>query len=537
LSYTELVKRQKIQEDRKAQLNRERDQFEAQVKTSFVSPDIVKDRSISSFRPQLSSPRYFRALEATNIDNSTYPFPEDALPSIPRLRRKKPVLFKTGHRFLLTRYDDARYKAILKKEKQTKQLAVRITRALMRRKIIEDQQMETDAKVLLDWKEGDQTYVLPVTTEDIGRVHANGVEIQSSSHTRNSLQLAAKLLNENQVVAFPTETVYGLGANALSTEAVEKIYKAKNRPSDNPLITHFGSMEHLRSFTTIPEVYVPLIEKFWPGPLTILLPVTPEMGISPIVTAGLDTVAVRIPSSPLARALLLEARLPIAAPSANASTRPSPTLAVHVYNDLNKRIPLILSADEDVGSQCDVGLESTVVDGLSTPPTILRLGGVSLEQIRELGKFWNDITIYKKPPIQANGVTPEEFKPRTPGMKYRHYSPRCPVYVYRFNSPQPTEPSRHLLPSESVERKVAVLCTKNWEPMADSGAEVQFNWLGSDGEEVARNLFKCIRDMDEWGAEAIFVEGIEEIGIGRSVMERLRKMGVDHDKETIKEIP
>ena len=254
------------------------------------------------------------------------------------------------------------------------------------------------------------------------------------------------------------------------------------------------------------------------------------MGISSLVTAGLDTIAVRVPSSPLARALILESQLPIAAPSANASTRPSPTMAEHVYNDLNTRIPLILTADEDFESQCDVGLESTVVDGLSSPPTILRLGGVILEDIRSLGGPWRDTVIYKKPvatPNHTNGDSSrEEFKPRTPGMKYRHYSPRCPVYVYAYGSAQPERPSDLLSAREDgKERKIAVLCTRDWEPKdEEDNVELQYNWLGDNNEEVARNLFKCVRAMDEWGAQVILVEGVEEVGIGRSVMERLKKM-------------
>ena len=380
------------------------------------------------------------------------------------------------------------------------------------------------------WKEGeDETYALRVTTADIDQITPDKAKFKKFSESKVSIRTAAKILQADSVVAFPTETVYGLGANALSTTAVEKIYKAKHRPADNPLITHFGSLKHLESFSPIPEIYLPLVETFWPGPLTILLPVTPEMGVSPLVTAGLDTVAVRVPSSPLARALILECKLPIAAPSANASTRPSPTMAVHVYNDLNTRIPLILTADEDSESQCDVGLESTVVDGLSSPPTVLRLGGVSLEDIRALGGPWRDTVIYKKPVAsanQTNGDTHvEEFKPRTPGMKYRHYSPRCPVYVYAYGSAQPDKLSDLLLRREDgKERKIAVLCTKDWEPKEEENVDLQYNWLGDNNEEVARNLFKCVRAMDEWGAEVILVEGVEEVGIGRSVMERLKKM-------------
>jgi L-threonylcarbamoyladenylate synthase len=444
-------------------------------------------------------------------------------------------------------------------ETELKTLAKRTAYKIVERRVMEIEQRKVDFQRLKGWQEGEETFVLPVLTGDVindgakkGKDTKNSKETKESlekvvfnkfSETKGNIKLGGGLLRSGEVVAFPTETVYGLGANALSTSAVQKIYTAKNRPADNPLIVHFGSISHLQTFfsNTIPTSYLPLIETFWPGPLTILLPNTPELGISPLVTAGLDTVAVRVPSSSLARGLILEAGVPIAAPSANASTRPSPTMAGHVFADLNGRIPVILSADEDAGGHCEVGLESTVVDGLSEPPAILRLGGVSLESIRALGGIWRDTVIYQKPLKNKDGVVngeeeglEEEFKPRTPGMKYRHYSPRCPVYLYPANSPQPTTPSRHLPPSDSTDRKVAVLCTRNWEPIVDENSEVEFNWMGDDDEEVARNLFKCVRDMDEWGAECIVVEGVEDKGIGRSVMERLRKMsgGVMQESET-----
>ena len=531
LSYAELVERQRAQKTLQEELDRAKKDYETQIQTSFsqsVEPDITRT---SSFRPQPGTPRFYRALHEKQFgpDDKSYPFPENSQP-IGGLREKKKIYHKTAHRFLLSRFLKAKYQAILESKKEPKRwdnLAKRTAFRIIQQREMQKYQVEFNKEELLQWKEGDETYVFPVTTDDIINEAETKITFRDFTQTQASIRLAAKALREGCIVGFPTETVYGLGANALSTSAVEKIYKAKNRPADNPLITHFGSLEQLQSFSEIPETYLPLVESFWPGPLTILLPVKKEMGISPLVTAGLDTLAVRIPQSPLARALLLEADVPIAAPSANASTRPSPTLAEHVRTDLNGRIPLILSADEDPEIQCDVGLESTVVDGLSDPPTILRLGGISLEEIRSLGGPWRNTVIYKKPtPTQeANGVSHDhDFKPRTPGMKYRHYSPRCPVYVYPFDAPQPEKPSDRLPPSNETDRKVAVLCTRNWEPKQDSGAEAQFNWLGDEDDEIARNLFKCIREMDEWGAEVILVEGIEEVGVGRSVMERLRKM-------------
>jgi len=514
LSFVELLQRQKAQEDKVKERDRLRKEYELSLQGKHKPPTTTKP--ISSFRPQFGSKRHLKEYLGART-GKIYPFPETSA-----RQKRKQVYFRRGHKFQVARYLEERYKRLVEAEKTPKRLeehAKRTAYMITRKRLLQRRDMELEAEGIAQWKEGDDTFVIEVSTADVISDDKDTVAMDELCTTAKALTIAAKLLKRDFIVAFPTETVYGLGANALSTPAVEKIFRAKNRPSDNPLIAHFGSLAHLRAFTAIPEVYLPLIEKFWPGPLTILLRVTPEMGVSPLVTAGLDTLAVRIPSSPLARALILEAGVPIAAPSANASTRPSPTLASHVYSDLDKRIPLLLSADEDLGSQCDVGLESTVVDGLSSPPVILRLGGISLEQIRSLGGIWTDTLVYEKPK-QITG----DYVPRTPGMKYRHYSPRCPVYVFQVGSPLPDPPSALLPSSEKEERKLAVLCTRNWEPRVDDGAEVEFNWMGNDDVEVARNLFRCVREMDEWGAEIILVEGVEETGIGRSVMERLSKM-------------
>ena len=533
LSYEELLARKKSEEENRILLERAQEEYSAQRRTSFSNPELPASKYSSPFRPHPGSRRHLQQLynqAKAVIDNKSYPFPEDLRIRDPG-KGKKEILFKKAHRFLVSRHQIAQDKMSEIRDSYPKKMhewGRRTAYKYLQKATMEKDEVAYRVEEISKWKEGeDETFALRVTTADIQENTPEKVKFLKFSESKVSIRTAAKVLQADSVVAFPTETVYGLGANALSTPAVQKIYKAKNRPADNPLITHFGSLKHLESFSPIPEIYLPLVETFWPGPLTILIPVTPEMGISPLVTAGLDTVAVRVPSSPLARALILESKLPIAAPSANASTRPSPTMAVHVYNDLNKRIPLILTADEDFESQCDVGLESTVVDGLSSPPTVLRLGGVSLEDIRALGGPWRDTVIYKKPGSnETNGDTHfEEFKPRTPGMKYRHYSPRCPVYVYAYGCHQPERPS-DLLPTreDGKERKIAVLCTKDWEPKEEENVDLQYNWLGDNNEEVARNLFKCVRAMDEWGAEAILVEGVEEKGIGRSVMERLKKM-------------
>eukprot|EP01088_Endostelium_zonatum_P012935 TRINITY_DN27252_c0_g1_i1.p1 TRINITY_DN27252_c0_g1~~TRINITY_DN27252_c0_g1_i1.p1 ORF type:complete len:351 (-),score=98.00 TRINITY_DN27252_c0_g1_i1:239-1291(-) len=227
-----------------------------------------------------------------------------------------------------------------------------------------------------------------------------------------------KLLTSNEVVAFPTETVYGLGANALSGSACLKIFQAKNRPSDNPLIVHISSIQMLNTLVShISPNAQKLISNFWPGPLTILFP--KKQGVVPDeVTTGLNTVAVRMPSHPIAKKLIELSNLPIAAPSANSSGRPSPTTAQHVYDDLKGRIQCIVD-----GGSTQIGLESTVVDVTNEDsPMILRPGGVTKEQLQ---KVLPNIKVY------VTGHTKElEEKPPTPGLKYRHYSPDAKVVVF-----------------------------------------------------------------------------------------------------------
>ncbi|MGV3463815.1 MAG: L-threonylcarbamoyladenylate synthase, partial [Heyndrickxia sp.] len=226
---------------------------------------------------------------------------------------------------------------------------------------------------------------------------------------------AANLLKQNEVVAFPTETVYGLGANAISDEAITKVYEAKGRPSDNPLIVHIADFSQLYNLVLeIPKTAEKLMEKFWPGPLTIIFKVKSK-AVSKKVTAGLNTVGIRMPDHPLALALIKAANLPIAAPSANSSGKPSPTTAGHVRDDLNGRISGILD-----GGETGIGVESTVVDCTGEVPIILRPGGVTKEAMEnEIGNVEID------PALHEN----LNSKPKAPGMKYTHYAPNAPVYL------------------------------------------------------------------------------------------------------------
>jgi len=238
------------------------------------------------------------------------------------------------------------------------------------------------------------------------------------------LNKAATLLRDGEVVAIPTETVYGLAGNALDKDVVPKIFKAKNRPSDNPLIVHISSLKMLKQLLPdgkIPEKYIPVIHKFWPGPLTIILPKSPKVPDS--TTGGQQTMAVRFPKHPIARALISLCGFPLAAPSANSSGKPSPTLASHVYNDLSGKIPLIID-----GGACNLGVESTVLDGIRIPPAILRPGSVTYEQLKKVSGM-EKVQVYRRDFVDKK----LEQVPTTPGMKYRHYSPDAEVILIESN--------------------------------------------------------------------------------------------------------
>ena len=262
----------------------------------------------------------------------------------------------------------------------------------------------------------------------------------NASHLRDAIQSVKYGIAPP--VAFPTETVYGLGADATNSSAVSGIFAAKGRPNDNHLIADVSSSEHLQHVLgePVPEVYLPIIDKFWPGPLTILLPVPKDSNFAPNVHPAQKTIGFRMPSSKYARFFIAACDRPIAGPSANSSGKPSPTTAQHVMDDLNGKINFILD-----GGNCDVGVESTVVDGLHQPPLILRPGGVSLEDLRSVGGEWADTAIaYKTHDSPSAPSTPSSDQyvedmngaPRAPGMKYRHYSPSAQLVLFSFGAIQ-----------------------------------------------------------------------------------------------------
>ncbi|KAL1723356.1 DHBP synthase RibB-like alpha/beta domain-containing protein [Schizophyllum commune] len=364
----------------------------------------------------------------------------------------------------------------------------------------------------------------------------------SSKATRDALNIASRnLITLKRPVVFPTETVYGLGALALDSSAASLIFSTKGRPADNPLIVHVSSMSMLHSILppnyTLPPSYEVLMKHFWPGPLTMLFPrhaaVVPD-----IVTAGQDTVAIRMPSHPVARALIAVANAPLAAPSANSSGKPSPTRAEHVYRDLGDKVDVILD-----GGPCGVGLESTVVDGLNADGNlrVLRPGGVTVEDLER--------TLREE--LHASGSVPRvlvhrrdyrdeamEAAPTTPGMKYKHYSPSVPVILVHTLS-NPSEPQRR----QTIDNLVASLQTRYparpihvglMTPDDSRLAQVlhtheSISWrlfpLGKVSEPavIAQRLFDGFLTLDREGVDAILIEGVAEEEEGLAVMNRVRK--------------
>ncbi|RDB22467.1 Threonylcarbamoyl-AMP synthase [Hypsizygus marmoreus] len=365
----------------------------------------------------------------------------------------------------------------------------------------------------------------------------------TSAETLNALKIATHhLVDLLEPVAFPTETVYGLGAVALSTPATTRIFSTKGRPADNPLIVHVSSFAMLK--TLLPEGYVlsrayqALIKHFWPGPLTLLFPRDARI-IPTIITANQSTVAIRMPSHPVARALIAIANVPLAAPSANSSGKPSPTRAEHVFRDLNGKINIILD-----GGACGVGLESTVVDGLHDDGKIrvLRPGGVTVEDIqRVLRAELHDTESVPEVLVHRRDYLDEamEQAPTTPGMKYRHYSPSVPLTLLLTSSPPPagsqpiaaTSFFASLKGTKSL--KVGVLAPSDsmlWEYLSRmDGLEWCRYPLGPVAEPavIAHHLFDGLLTLEKEGVDFMLIEEIKEDQEGLAIMNRVRKAAGD----------
>lgn len=320
------------------------------------------------------------------------------------------------------------------------------------------------------------------------------------------LQKAGEIIRNGGVVAFPTETVYGLGASAFDDGAVRKIYQAKGRPSDNPLIVHIADAAEVEKVAReVPEGAKKLLDAFAPGPFTLILKKMPD--ISDTVTAGLDTVGVRIPSHPVAREFLRCAKVPVAAPSANLSGKPSPTKAEHVIKDMAGRVDAIICGGASV-----VGVESTIIDMTGDVPVILRPGGITKAQISEvLGEVEVDRHV-----IESVSVTE---KPKCPGMKYKHYAPDCDVVVVQGAEAKTKEKISQLCQREKASgKRVGVLAYKK----SDFGEDMLV-LSGKDNTGLAKVLFDALRSFDDNEIDIVFVQFSDDDGMGLAVKNRLYK--------------
>lgn len=349
------------------------------------------------------------------------------------------------------------------------------------------------------------------------------VKINSNNIDKDIIKEASKVIERGGTVVFPTETVYGIGADALSEKAVGKIFKAKGRPQDNPLIVHIGAEEQLEDLVKeIPDEAKKLIDKFWPGPVTVLF--NKKEIIPDTITAGLKTVAIRMPKNNIALSLINESGTPIAAPSANISGKPSPTEINHVIDDLMTKVDMIID-----GGNSEIGLESTVIDIVHNPPMILRPGGVTIEDL--LTVF--DSVIYD-PAIEKNK---DDIIPKSPGQKYRHYSPDAKVEVFKgdldriVNNIQ-TKCEEYL----NQGKKVGIIATEQTKDFYKKG--IIFN-AGDRTNlmSISSNLFGLLREFDKIEVDVILAEGVEEKGLGKAIMNRLEKAAVeviDNQKENTK---
>lgn len=336
----------------------------------------------------------------------------------------------------------------------------------------------------------------------IKKIDAEEIDIRT-------IQEAGSILKKGGLVAFPTETVYGLGANALDEEAAKKTYAAKGRPSDNPLIVHVADVQALEEIAVnIPPQVEDLAEHFWPGPLTIILEKSPVVPYG--TTGGLDTVAIRMPSNLVARELILAAGGYVSAPSANISGRPSPTTAEHVRQDLEGKIPMILD-----GGCVEIGLESTILDMTVSPPMILRPGAITMDMLEEvIGDVSVDQTILGDE---------SDIPPKAPGMKYRHYAPKAKLVIVEGNIREETLAIRQLAyEAEREGRKIGIIASSE---TADFYTHGMIKNIGSRENEktIAKNLYAILREFDEEEVEEIYSESFNRQGIGRAIMNRLEK--------------
>ncbi len=337
------------------------------------------------------------------------------------------------------------------------------------------------------------------------------VSSQDYSYLNETIAQAAEIIRNGGLVAFPTETVYGLGADALNPLAVKKIYEAKGRPSDNPLIVHISDLSELKELVSeINDNAEILINKFWPGPLTLIFK---KNQIVPFETSGgLDTVAVRLPKNEIARLLIKESKRFIAAPSANSSGKPSPTRASHVEFDLSGKIDMIID-----GGSCEFGLESTIVDVSSEIPVLLRPGSITPEMLKSV---LENIEIENE--IENFGI--DTAVPKAPGMKYKHYSPNAKVTIVCGDSDKMITKIKSMANEYYKNNKIGILATEQTKDFYDSEKYLVLVLGDRDNENtIAANLFKMLRKFDFYGVDYVLAEGFAETELGYAIMNRLKK--------------
>ncbi|MEA4973874.1 MAG: L-threonylcarbamoyladenylate synthase [Candidatus Metalachnospira sp.] len=336
------------------------------------------------------------------------------------------------------------------------------------------------------------------------------VKVDAARPDLNILKEAAEILKNGGLVAFPTETVYGLGANGLDENACKKIYEAKGRPSDNPLILTIGEVSGLYPIVSkVTENAEKIIKAFWPGPITLVLPKAECVPLA--VTGGLDTVAIRFPSNTVARELIKAAGIPVAAPSANSSGKPSPTRASHVEYDLNGKINMIID-----GGPAEWGLESTILDVSVDKPVLLRPGAITKEMIEVVvGEIDVDPAVYMKPSA--------DIVPKAPGMKYKHYSPAASVTLVSGSKDDVIRTINEKITEDSKKGlSIGIMATEQTKNCY-KGGHVLVVGDRNKPETIGANLFKILRKFDYIGVDVVYSEVFDESGEGAAIMNRLNK--------------
>lgn len=336
------------------------------------------------------------------------------------------------------------------------------------------------------------------------------IKLDEDNLDKGVIEEAGNAIRNGKLVAFPTETVYGLGANAEDGEAVKKIFEAKGRPQDNPLIVHISEFNDIDKIAEeVPDTAKKLAKKFWPGPMTLIMKKKPI--ISDITSAGLSSIGIRMPSDKEARALIKSSGVPIAAPSANISGRPSPTDIERCIEDLNGKVDYIIG-----GSHCKFGLESTVIDCTTNPICILRPGAITIEMLREIDK-----EAYIDPAV--NMKTNDKIRPKAPGMKYKHYAPKAPVKIIKGDLKKTIEKINEMVQNYIDDnKKVGIMATDETKSSYKQGVVIS---LGSrkDMYSIGKNLFETLRTFDDCEVDIILSEAFDEEGFGIAIMNRLNK--------------